>query len=98
MNSRLKLGSVVVAVLFAGSDLHADTTVSLGSVSQFTSVADLGLDPANTIYAVNFSQNDPDLTVGGVTFLHDRQAIPGFSSVGPNNVTPIQLEGMEVVD
>ena len=78
------------AALIPASTALAVTTVNFGTVSQFTGPADLNLDPANVVYAVNFSNNDPDLTINGVTFLHDRQVIPGFSSVGPNQVTPWQ--------
>ena len=66
------------------------TDVIIGSVEQFTGPDDLTLDPALNVYAVNFSQDDPDLVINGVTFLHDRQAIPGASFVGPNEVSPWQ--------
>jgi VCBS repeat-containing protein len=64
------------------------TNVLLGSVDQFTGPDDLTLDPATVQYAVNFSADSPDVTVNGVTFLHDRQAIAGASFTGPNEVSP----------
>ena len=66
------------------------TNVVLGDVDQFNGPADLTLDSSKVEYAINFSNNDPDLVINGVTFQHDRQAIPGASLVGPREVTPWQ--------
>ncbi len=80
----------VLALTIVSVPAQADSTVNLGTVSQFTGPGDLNLDPANVVYAVNFSNNDGPRTVGGVTFDPDTAAPAGFSSVGPNEVTPWQ--------
>ncbi|MEX2214490.1 MAG: PEP-CTERM sorting domain-containing protein [Phycisphaeraceae bacterium] len=84
----LALGATVVVATPAA---NAVTNVILGNVSQFTGPGGLDLS-GNMVYAVNFSNDDPDLVVNGVTFLHDRQVIPGATFTGPNQVTPWQTK------
>lgn len=77
------------AAIGAGPSAQAATVVSLGNVSTFTGPG--GLDLTGQFnYAINFSNNDPNRVVNGVTFLHDRQVIPGATLTGPNEVTPWQ--------
>ena len=75
------------ASLGAVEQANAATIVNLGSVSLFGGPGGLDLT-GNFPYAINFSNNDPNRTVSGLTFLHDRQVIPGATLVGPNEVTP----------
>ncbi len=75
------------AALGSVPSAEALTTVHNGTVSTFTGPAGLDLS-GNFRYAINFSNNDPNRTVSGLTFLHDRQVIPGATLTGPNEVTP----------
>ncbi|HEX2750242.1 MAG TPA: lamin tail domain-containing protein, partial [Verrucomicrobiales bacterium] len=79
-------------LLFAGVCLcRANTTVLLGTVSQFTGPDDPALDLTGQFeYAINFSTDDPVRTVKGVTFTPDNQSIPGATLLGPQFVTPWQ--------
>ena len=81
------VATLCVAFFFDAVPAVANTTVSLGSVTQITGPQDFDLT-GEFIYAINFSANDPARTVSGVTFLPDTQSIPGAVLYGPNNVTP----------
>ena len=68
---------------------RAATSVNAGTVSQINGPG--GLDLTGTIaYAINFTPNDPPLTVSGVTFVPD-SSLPGGYTVGAN-VTPWQTK------
>ena len=68
--------------------LAPTTNVILGDVSHITDTADISTldDPSKVVYAVNFTPSDGNRVVRGVTFLHDRQVIPGATFVTPRNV------------
>ena len=69
---------------------EAATTVSAGSVSPVRGPDDLDLS-GDIVYAVNFSPNDPDLIIKGVTFVPDSVAPGGSFFVLPNTVAPWQV-------
>jgi hypothetical protein len=77
----------LLAVPWATSD--AATTVSAGTISFVRGPADLDLS-GTFPYAVNFSTNDPELIVNGVTFVPDTAPPIGASFVIPQSVTPWQ--------
>ena len=78
---------VLAAGVLIAHPAPADTVITLGSVTQVSAVGDLDLAGLIT-HAINFSANDPPLTLGGVTFTPDSSPPVGTSFVGPNNVTP----------
>ena len=77
----------LLAVPWATSD--AATTVSAGTISFVRGPADLDLS-GTFPYAVNFSTNDPELVVNGVTFVPDTAPPIGAFFVTPQSVTPWQ--------
>jgi hypothetical protein len=82
---------IAVAIAFVPRPVDAGTVVKLGSVRQISGPQDLDLE-GEIIYAINFSADDPPRTVRGVTFLPDRQNIPGATLVGPQQVAPWQTK------
>ncbi len=82
------IGILGAWLCLAGSG-HAVTTVHDGSIAIFNGPDDLDL-LGEFVYAINFSANDPPLTVSGVTFTPDTAPPDGATFVGPNNVTPWQ--------
>jgi len=84
------LGALGVLVTLAASS-HASTTVNAGSIGGITGPNDLDL-LGEIVYAVNFSANDPALTVNGVVFSPDTPAPAGASFVLPLNVAPWQTK------
>jgi hypothetical protein len=77
----------LLAVPWATSD--AATTVSAGTISFVRGPADLDLS-GTFPYAVNFSTDDPELIVNGVTFVPDTAPPIGASFIIPQSVTPWQ--------
>jgi len=84
------LGVLAVLVTLAASS-HASTTVNAGSIGVITGPNDLDL-LGEIVYAVNFSANDPALTVNEVVFSPDTPAPAGASFVLPLNVAPWQTK------
>jgi len=48
----------------------ADTVITSGTITTVSTPADLDLT-GDIVYAINFSNDDPDLTVNGVVFTPD---------------------------
>jgi len=84
------LGAFAMFVTLAASS-HASTTVNAGSIGVITGPNDLDL-LGEIVYAVNFSPNDPALTVNGVVFSPDTPPPAGASFVLPQNVAPWQTK------
>ena len=71
--------------------VQASTTVNAGAIGTISGPQDLDL-LGEIVYAINFSANDPALTVNGVVFTPDTAAPAGATLVGPQNVTPWQTK------
>lgn len=78
------------ALALAGSS-HAATTVNAGSIGVINGPAGLDL-LGEIVYAINFSPNDPPLSVNGVVFTPDTAPPVGASLVGPQNVVGWQTK------
>ncbi len=70
---------------------QAATVVDFGTITAINGPSGLDLT-GEIVYAVNFSQNDPDLVVNGVTFVPDTAPPEGAFFVTPNNVAPWQVK------
>ena len=73
------------------TESRAGTVVNSGAVGIVRGPSSLDLT-GDIVYAVNFSANDPDLVVGGVTFVPDTNPPVGTSFVLPNTVSPWQVK------
>src|SRR5688500_6417506 len=71
------------ACVFQG--MRASTVVRLGTITQITGPQGIDLE-GEILYAINFSPDDPIRMVRGVSFLPDRQPIPGATFIGPQQV------------
>jgi hypothetical protein len=71
--------------------VQASTTVNAGAIGTISGPQDLDL-LGEIVYAINFSANDPALTVNGVVFTPDTAAPAGATLVGPQNATPWQTK------
>lgn len=90
MYSSLRKLFILGATAWPFHHLQAQTTVTAGSLAVIHGPADLDLK-GEFVHAINFSANDPALTVDGITFTPDTAPPAGATFVGPNNVTPWQV-------